>query len=79
VGRIVAAEGRLDAAVANAGISFTAPLEETAADNWDNVMQVNLRGVYLLARATAPWLMKSDRGAFVATASELGTVGQVGL
>lgn len=79
VGRIAAAEGRVDAAVANAGISFTAALEQTGAQDWDAVMRVNLRGVYLLARATAPWLVKSGRGAFVATASELGTVGQVGL
>lgn len=79
IARIAEADGRIDAAVANAGISFTAGLEDTASENWDAVMQVNLRGVYLLARATAPWLVRSSRGAFAATASELGTVGQVGL
>jgi meso-butanediol dehydrogenase/(S,S)-butanediol dehydrogenase/diacetyl reductase len=42
-------------------------------------MKVNLRGVYLLARATAPWLLRSQRGSFVGVASELGTVGKAGL
>ncbi|CAN7635323.1 SDR family NAD(P)-dependent oxidoreductase [Brucella pseudogrignonensis] len=79
VSRITREVGRIDAVFANAGVSFTAPLEKTASRDWDAIMRVNLRGVYLLARATAPWLVASGRGSFVATASELGTVGQVGL
>ncbi len=71
--------GGIDAVFANAGVSFTAPLAQTAAADWDRIMNVNLRGVYLLAKVTAPWLIASGHGAFVATASELGTVGQAGL
>jgi NAD(P)-dependent dehydrogenase (short-subunit alcohol dehydrogenase family) len=65
--------------VANAGIAFTGPLAETTPERWDAVMRVNLRGVYLLAQATAPLLARSGRGSFVATASELGIVGYPGL
>lgn len=79
VTQIAAAKGRLDAVAAIAGVSFTAPLEDTSADSWDRVMSVNLRGVYLLARTAAPWLQRSERGAFVGVASELGTVGKPGL
>jgi meso-butanediol dehydrogenase/(S,S)-butanediol dehydrogenase/diacetyl reductase len=71
--------GRLDAVVANAGIAFTGPLADTTPERWDEVMRVNLRGVFLLARATAAALRRSGRGSFVATASELGIVGQPGL
>jgi meso-butanediol dehydrogenase/(S,S)-butanediol dehydrogenase/diacetyl reductase len=75
----VARAGRLDAVVANAGIAFTGPLERTTPELWDALFRVNLRAVYLLARATAPALARSGRGSFVATASELGIVGQHGL
>jgi meso-butanediol dehydrogenase/(S,S)-butanediol dehydrogenase/diacetyl reductase len=75
----VARAGRLDAVVANAGISFTGPLARTTPELWDAIFRVNLRAVYLLARATAPVLAASGRGSFVATASELGIVGHPGL
>ena len=76
---MVARTDRADAVVANAGVAFTGPLAETTPERWDAVMRVNLRGVYLLAQATAPVLARSGRGAFVATASELGIVGHPGL
>jgi NAD(P)-dependent dehydrogenase (short-subunit alcohol dehydrogenase family) len=79
VARIQHESASLDGVVANAGISFTGSIEETSADIWDQVMRVNLRGVFLLARAAAPVLAKSQRGSFVGTASELGIVGQAGL
>lgn len=79
VRQIVAAESRLDAVAAVAGISLTAPLAETRAEDWDAVQKVNLRAVYLLGKLTAPHLEASGAGSFVAVASELGTVGQLGL
>jgi NAD(P)-dependent dehydrogenase (short-subunit alcohol dehydrogenase family) len=67
-------------AVAAAGISFNGPLAETTPERFDEVHRVNLRGVFLLARALAPRLeAASGRGSFVAVASELGTVGLPGL
>jgi meso-butanediol dehydrogenase/(S,S)-butanediol dehydrogenase/diacetyl reductase len=79
VDRVVATGGRLDGVVANAGISFTGPLQETTLEIWDRIMRVNLRAVFLLARAAAPHLANSGRGSFVGTGSELGIVGAVGL
>jgi NAD(P)-dependent dehydrogenase (short-subunit alcohol dehydrogenase family) len=68
------------AAVAAAGISFNAPLLETTPERFDEVHRVNLRGVFLLARALAPRLEAAGgTGSFVAVASELGTVGLPGL
>jgi NAD(P)-dependent dehydrogenase (short-subunit alcohol dehydrogenase family) len=67
-------------AVAAAGVSFNGPLAETTPERFDEVHRVNLRGVFLLARALAPRLEAAGgRGSFVAVASELGTVGLPGL
>jgi NAD(P)-dependent dehydrogenase (short-subunit alcohol dehydrogenase family) len=79
VAQLVSETGRLDAVVANAGVCLTAELGETTPAMWDQVMSIDLRAVYLLARSTVPLLRRSSIGAFVATASELGIVGQPGL
>jgi 3-oxoacyl-[acyl-carrier protein] reductase len=74
--RTVAERGTgLHAVVAAAGVSFSGPLEKTRTADFDRVIGVNQRGVFLLARATAPLLEATGRGSFVAVASELGTVG----
>ena len=46
----VAQRGRLDILVNNAGISHVGNILETSADDWDRVMAVNARGVFLCAR-----------------------------
>ena len=79
VNLIAAESGRLDGVVANAGMCFTASAEHTSAAMWDEIMSVDLRAVFLLARAVIPHLRLSPRGAFVATASELAIFAQPGL
>lgn len=73
------AEGRLDGVAACAGISYTAPAPETPPRTFDEVLNVNLRAVFVLARAALPLLARSSGPSFVAVASELGTVGAPGL
>lgn len=69
----------LHGVVASAGISHVASLDDTTPHDWDRVMEVNARGVFILARLTLPLLRRESQGAFVAVASELGLVGQAGL
>lgn len=71
--------GRLDAVVACAGVSFTGSLSETSPEQFDRVVSVNLRGVFLLARAAVELMRAAPSASFVAVASELGTVGTPGL
>ena len=73
-----AADG-LHGAVACAGIGYTAPLEDTSLDDWDQVQRVNLRAIFTLAKETAPHLERSRAGSFVAIASELGIAGHADL
>lgn len=76
----VGENGPLHGVVACAGIGFTAPIEETGIEDWDRVQGINLRGVFLTAKLTAPLLEQSGGSAsFVGIASELGTVGHVDL
>ncbi len=57
--KIVSTRGRLDILVNNAGVSHVGNLLETSVDDWERVMRVNARGVFLCAREgvrpTALW------------------------
>jgi glucose 1-dehydrogenase len=59
VAEAVQAFGGLDAVVGNAGITSPAPLAELELENWDRVMNINLRGNWLLAKAAHPHLKAS--------------------
>jgi NAD(P)-dependent dehydrogenase (short-subunit alcohol dehydrogenase family) len=48
--------GRLDVLVNNAAIDITTPIDELAADDWRRIVDINLTGPFLMARAAAPAL-----------------------
>ncbi len=64
----VAAYGRLDGLVLNAGIGRGGGVGELSTDDWDAVMRTNVTGPFLLLRAVLPHLLAA-RGAVVAVAS----------
>jgi NAD(P)-dependent dehydrogenase (short-subunit alcohol dehydrogenase family) len=71
--------GGIDVLVSNAGIPGTgAPAHETDEADWDRVIAVNLRGVFLCAKYAIPHLERSGRGVIVNTASTFGMVGAHG-
>jgi len=57
--------GRLDALVNNAGIAVFAPLLETSDEDWKRVLEVNLTGPFLCAKAAAPLMRDHGGGAIV--------------
>lgn len=79
IARVLADVGRIDAAVASAGIAPVGTVLETTVADWDRAFAVNVRGVFALARATIPALREAGGGAFVAVASQLGLVGAGGV
>lgn len=67
--------GRIDVLVNNAGIGEQAvPTTEQTVEGFDRVLQVHLRGTFLLSRAVAPTLLAQRRGAIV----NLGSIAGVG-
>lgn len=75
----VAAFGRVDIAHNNAGIeSALAPIGEAKEDDFDRVIAVNLKGVWLCMRAQVRQMLAQGQGAIVNTASVGGLVGVPG-
>jgi NAD(P)-dependent dehydrogenase (short-subunit alcohol dehydrogenase family) len=70
--------GGLDVVVAAAGIASRGTVADTEPEEWDRVLAVNLRGVYLTGRAAIPYLRTSGGGAIVNIASQLGLVAAAG-
>src|SRR5690606_2066828 len=63
--------GGLDVVVTAAGIDRCGRLEDVPADDWEQVIRVNLLGTASVVRAALPYL-KSSRGRIVTCASTLG-------
>lgn len=78
VDEAVSALGGLDVVVAAAGIASRGTVADTEPAEWDRVLAVNLRGVYLTAHAAIPHLRASGGGAIVNIASQLGVVAAAG-
>lgn len=79
VSKAVAEFGTLDIVYSNAGISRRAPPGEMDDTMWDLVLAVNLRAGFRLARAAIPYLVQSDAGRFIATASVMAQGSDYGL
>jgi len=75
VDEAAAALGGLDVVVAAAGIAARGTVADTDPGDWDRVVAVNLRGVYLTGRATIPHLRAAGGGAIVNVSSQFGLVG----
>ena len=72
----VARLGKLDILVNNAGIgSVKRRVEEVPLEDWDRVMEVNAKGVFLGTRAAIPEMRKAGGGSIINISSQQGLVG----
>jgi NAD(P)-dependent dehydrogenase (short-subunit alcohol dehydrogenase family) len=67
--------GGIDILCNNAGIELLKPMTETTEEEWEKVMQTNLKGVFLASKHVIPEMLERGGGAIVNTASQLGLVG----
>ena len=66
--------GRVDVLVNNAAIVLRKDIEETTADNWDNIMDINAKGVFLGTRAVIPAMRRAGGGSIINISSISGLV-----
>jgi 3-oxoacyl-[acyl-carrier protein] reductase len=71
--RVDSTFGRVDILVNNAGIGgFNAPLHELPPEDWDRILNTNLRGVYFAVRAFAPLMIRARSGHIINISSLAG-------
>ena len=75
---VVRSWGYIDCFVANAGIVQDNQLEKMTDDQWDRVIDVNLKGVFLCARAAAKIMISQKSGCILVTSSIAGIYGNFG-
>ncbi len=67
--------GKLDILVNNAGIYRTERVEETSVELWEQVMEINSKGVFLGTKHAIPQLRKAGGGSIINISSTAGLVG----
>lgn len=78
VAKVQQAWSRIDILVNNAGITKDGLLIRMSVTDWDEVMDVNLRSVFLFTKAVARTMMKQRAGAIVNVSSIIGLIGNPG-
>ena len=70
---VEASLGRVDIVVNNAGVGgFGGPLHQLSPDNWEQILNTNLRGVYYMTRAFAPLMIRARSGHVINISSLAG-------
>ena len=67
--------GRIDVLLNNAGIAGVGDVEETSLELWEQVMRVNVRGVFLMSRAVVPTMIAQSFGSIVNMSSAIAHTG----
>lgn len=70
--------GRIDILVNNAGVTRDALLVRMRDEDWDEVVNVNLRGAFLMTRAVAKVMMRQKGGRIINITSTAGAIGNAG-
>jgi NAD(P)-dependent dehydrogenase (short-subunit alcohol dehydrogenase family) len=70
--------GKLDVLVNNAGILFRAKIEDTSEAEWDRIMAVNVKGVFLGTKCAIPAMRQAGGGSIINISSTAGLVGSPG-
>ena len=74
VSETVAAFGKLDIAVNNAGINLSSPAELTEESEWDATMSVNAKGVFLSCQAEAQHMLDSGRSCSIINVASMSAI-----
>ncbi len=75
---VIARHGRVDILVNNAGITRDAMTRKMTDDQWNLVMDVNLKGVFNMTRVFGPHMEEAGGGSIINIASVVGEFGNIG-
>ena len=75
VAAVVRTFGRIDVLFNNAGIAGVGTVEETSLELWERVMAVNVRGVFLVAKAVLPVMVAAHSGSIINMSSTIAEIG----
>jgi NAD(P)-dependent dehydrogenase (short-subunit alcohol dehydrogenase family) len=78
VAQVMEKFGRIDILVNNAGVNIRGPIEELTEDDWDTVVDTNLKGPWLCCRAVGPIMKKQKWGRVINVSSMLGEISMPG-
>lgn len=72
----IAAFGKIDVLINNAGIAWEEPFLDITPEHWQKIMNVNLNGMFYVAQAVSRHMVRAGKGAIVNMASTNGLVGE---
>jgi NAD(P)-dependent dehydrogenase (short-subunit alcohol dehydrogenase family) len=75
VDRAMSEFGKIDILINNAGINIRGPIDELSLDEFQQVLNVNVNGIWLCCRAVVPHMKSAKYGRIINMASTLGLVG----
>ncbi len=78
INQIIEDFGGLDVVVNNAGITKDGLLMRMNEEQWDDVINVNLKSVFNVTRAVSKFMMKARKGVFINMSSVVGVTGNAG-
>ena len=70
--------GKIDILINNAGITRDRTLQKMSEEEWDAVIEVNLKGVFVCTQAVVPYMKTNQYGRIVSAASNVGLRGNFG-
>lgn len=78
VKKVIEKFGRIDVLVNNAGITRDTLLMRMKEEDFDKVIEINLKGTFLVTKAVTPYMMKKRNGRIVNLSSVVGVTGNAG-
>jgi 3-oxoacyl-[acyl-carrier protein] reductase len=69
--------GHIDILVNNAGIMYPTGIDDISEEEWDEILDVNLRGVFFCSQAVSPFMRERRQGGILNISSVAGKVGGV--
>ena len=78
IGEVLDGYGRIDYLVNNAGITLDKTVRKMSADEWHQVLQVNLSGAFHMSKAVLEHMLERGSGRIVNISSVIGETGNIG-